>query len=97
VAKAGAAEIRGQEGLGIGLLISEHDFVKLAPGQRITRSLTVSPDYLRALREPGAVSMRGVYHYRRPESPLVDLPADAWEGAVASESVEIRVLAPLRR
>jgi hypothetical protein len=97
VAKAGAPEIGGLSGLGIGLLISEHDFTKLAPGESVTRSLTISPERLAALREPGKVSMRGAYLYRRPEAPLVDLPPDAWEGIVASPPVELEVQPPLGR
>ena len=97
VAKAGAPAIPGQSELGIGLLITEHDFTRLAPGASITRSLTISPKYLAALREAGKVRIRGVYHYRRPKAPLVDLPANAWEGSVASEPVELEVLPPLGR
>ena len=97
VAKAGAPEIRGQSALGIGLLISEHDFTRLAPGKSVRRSLTVSPEVVGLLREPGKVSIRGVYHYRRPPAPLVDLPRRAWEGSVASDPVEIEVLPRLGR
>ena len=97
VAKAGAPEIGGLSGLGIGLLISEHDFTRLAPGESVTRSLTISPERLEALREPGKVSMRGAYLYRRPEAPLVDLPPDAWEGMVASPPVELEVQPRLGR
>ncbi len=102
VAKAGAPEIRGLSGLsglGIGLMISEHDFTKLAPGETVTRSLTISPERLKALgehgTEPRKVTLRGVYFYRRPELPLVDLPGNAWEGAVASDPVELEVLPAL--
>jgi len=97
VAKAGAAEIEGQTRLGPGLLITEHDFVRLAPGRSITRTLTVWPECLEALREPGRVTIRGVYHYRRPEAPLIGPPQNAWEGSVASDPVEIELLRQLER
>jgi hypothetical protein len=95
VARAGADEFQVEHTLGLGSLVSEHDFLVLDPGERITRSLTVSSRAIPALRSVGAVKISGVYRYRRPELDTAVTAEDPWAGMIASESVDATLLPPL--
>jgi hypothetical protein len=99
VARAGSLEIDMESALGLGQLVSEHDFVTLLPGKSVSRSLTLSPKRFSSLNVVGKTTIWGIYRYRPPRTPLVRLPSNPWTGAVAALPVVVTVLPriPVRR
>jgi len=97
IGRAGAAALDVEKTLGIDSLVSQHDFVELAPGASTRRRISVSGTVIPMLGLPGPVSITGIYRYSEPKIPLVDLPSAPWTGAVASAQVTVVLREALRK